>query len=127
MSHTEIKTFEDACTKLAINPEEFKITYPDSLGESFGKALVAHSKLVIIAKALNGDWLPDWKNGKFDKYLAWFDMDDPSAVGGFSYDVFVLAYSYSFVGSRLYYKSSEIAKYAGKQFIDLYREYMVIQ
>jgi len=127
MAHTEIKTFEDACTKLAINPEEFKITYPDSLEESFGKALMAHAKLVIIAKALNDGWVPDWKNGKFDKYLAWFDMDDTSAVGGFSYDDYVNDRSASYVGSRLCYKSSEIAKYAGTQFLDLYREYMVIQ
>lgn len=124
--YTDIKTFEDACAKLNILPEEFKITYPDSLTHPLGKALVAHAKLVIIAQALNDGWVPDWSNGDW-KYYPWFKFNDASAVGGFSFIGYDNAHSYSPVGSRLCYKSREIAEYAGTQFLDLYRDYMVIQ
>jgi len=121
--YTEIKTFEDACNKLGIAVPEF-ISSDDTNGD--GKAVVAFQKLTIIARALNGGWVPNWSDGNW-KYYPWFRFNDPSAVGGFSYYDYGVDYSISAVGSRLCYKSSEIAEYAGQQFTDLYREYMVIQ
>lgn len=124
----EIKTFEDACEKLGISPEEFKITYPDKLGTKFGKSMQAHAKLVIIALALNDGWEPNWGDFSEYKYFPWFDFErNSTADTGFGFSYFVWAYSNSctFVGARLCFKTSELAKYAGTQFTDLYRDYMV--
>ena len=120
----KIKTFEDACKKLGINPEEIKFTYPDQIG-NHANAIVAHLKLVIITQALNDGWIPNWENGKWDKYYPWFVMGSPSGVG-FSYFDYAFCYTYSTVGSRLCFKSAELAEYAGKQFEELYKEYFVL-
>lgn len=123
--YTEIKTFEDACKKLNINPEEIKISYPDAISKH-ANALVAHAKLVIIAEVLNEGWTPDWSNSNQLKYYPWFDMSSPSG-GGFSFDVCDLWTARSGVGSRLCFETREKAKYAGKQFEDLYKTYFVIE
>ncbi|WP_298307218.1 hypothetical protein [Flavobacterium sp.] len=118
----KIKTFEEACALLGISTD-----LPDfsAMPEKEQKALIAHYKLVIIAKALNGDWIPDWKNDKWDKYYPWFNMGSPSGVG-FSFFGYGCWYAHSIVGSRLCFKSAELAKYAGTQFEELYKDYFVL-
>ena len=120
--YTEIKTFEDACK--AINVEPTIIPDFSLFPESDQQAMIAHAKLVIIAKAINGDWVPDWTNGEWDKYYPWFKMGSPSG-GGFSYDDCDNWHTTSIVGSRLCFESSEKAEYAGNQFEDLYKAYFV--
>jgi hypothetical protein len=116
----KIKTFQQACKKLGI-----KSALPDvsALPKDQQKAIIAHYKLVIIAKALNDGWKPNWKDSSQWKYYPWFDMQSGS---GLSYYDDVYAYSISPVGSRLAYKSSDLARYAGKQFIKLYKDYFLI-
>ena len=120
----KIKSFEEACKKLGINPEEVKITLPKEM-EVHTKALEAHAKLVVITEAINEGWKPDWENGKWDKYYPWFKMGSASGVG-FSYVGSDNWNSDSLVGSRLCFKSAKLAEYAGNQFEDLYREYFVL-
>lgn len=119
----KVKTFEDACRMLGIQP-----TTPDFsfLEEKEQKAHEAHFKLVIITKALNEGWKPDWSNGKFDKWFAWFYFDNSSSAGRFSFGLSDHLLSYSLCGSRLCFKSSELARYAGTQFEALFRAYYVI-
>ncbi|WP_271730210.1 hypothetical protein, partial [Aquimarina algiphila] len=74
-------------------------------------------------KSLNEGWLPDWDNGEYDKYYPWFKMSS----SGFRYDGYGLRVSGSAVGSRLCFKSSELARYAGEQFTDVYRKFMIIE
>ncbi len=121
----KIKTFEDACEKLGINPEKIKLSYPEQINHH-AKAFVAHIKLVIIIEALNDGWKPDWTNGKWDKYYAWFKMGGSSGVD-FSYFDYDSWESDSIVGSRLALKSSDLAEYAGNQFESLYKEYFVLE
>lgn len=121
----KIKTFEDACKKLGINTEEIKLAYPEQINHH-AKALVAHVKLVIIIEALNDGWKPDWTNGNWDKYYPWFVMGGSSGVGFSSHD-YDRWVSGSGVGSRLALKSRELAKYAGTQFEELYKEYFVLE
>ena len=120
--YTDIKTFEDACKAINVEPTiipDFSL-YP----ESDQQAMIAHAKLVIIAKAINGDWVPDWTNSNWDKYYPWFEMGSPSG-GGFSFDDCDYWSAGSAVGSRLCFESREKAKYAGTQFEDLYKAYFV--
>jgi hypothetical protein len=121
--YTNIKTFEDACKVLNLDAAT---VIPDFslFPEADKEAMIAHAKLIIIAKAINGDWTPDWTNGQWDKYYPWFVMGSPSG-GGFSYYDYDLWYTISYVGSRLCFESSEKAKYAGNQFQDLYKAYFV--
>ena len=122
MDFTEIKTFEDACKVVNLDPNT---VIPDfsQFPQADQEAMIAHAKLVIIAKALNGDWTPDWNDWQQYKYFPWFEMGSPSG-GGFSddYDRWCAGSS---VGSRLCFQTREMAKYAGKQFEDLYKTYFV--
>jgi hypothetical protein len=52
-------------------------------------------------------------------------MDSKAGSGvGLSYGDCVFGYSRARVGSRLCFKSEELAKYAATQFINEYRDYM---
>ena len=118
-----IKTFDDVIRELGDDPEEFKnaISIMEEPDE------IAYVKLKLIAKALNEGWTPDWSNGEWDKWYPWFNMNDSSSAGRFSfYDAGNLR-SLSAVGSRLCFKSEELADYAGTQFLELYRELFVIE
>jgi len=118
-----IKTFEDACKKLGLDPlkviPEF-LEFP----ESDRKAMQAHAKLIIINKAIVGDWVPDWNNYDQYKYYPWFEMGSSSGAG-FSYldcDIWLTG---SNAGSRLCFETREQAKYVGTQFLELYKDYFV--
>lgn len=126
--YTDVKTFEDACRVEKLDPKkvlpDFK-AYP----AKDRKAIIAHAKLIIIAKALNKlankrkPYKPDWNNGQWDKYYPWFNMGGSS---GFRYIVFADLHSDSSVGSRLCFISREVGIYAGQQFEKLYKEYFVM-
>ena len=116
-----IKTFEDACAYLGLNPIE--VLPPETIYNA--KYLIACAKLAIITKALNEGWEPDWNNPNEYKYYPWFDMR--SSGGGFSFGGDVSARTWSNVGSRLCFKSRDLAKYAGEQFLDIYKDFMVIE
>jgi hypothetical protein len=122
-----IKSFEDACEKLSLDPAAL----PDfsMMPEKHRKALLAHAKLIIICEALNEGWTPDWNDQSQYKYHPFFEVDanDENPAGfGFSFTTYDGWLTYADVGSRLCFKSSELAKYAGKQFADLYKDYFLI-
>lgn len=121
----KIKTFEDACASLNLDPTS---VIPDfsSFPENDRKAMIAHAKLIIINQALNEGWKPDWSNDDEYKYYPWFDMEE-SASGGFSYSASDSWHTATYVGSRLCFQSRELAKYAGTQFKELYEDYFVIK
>lgn len=117
-----VKTFEDACRETDCYPENITVS-GIGLDEKELKALAAYQKLFVVAKALNEGWVPDWNNGNQYKYYPWFNMEN-----GFAFVVYVFSYRrrISYVGSRLCFKSRELAEYAGKQFIHLYEQVMVL-
>ncbi|MCZ8021192.1 MAG: hypothetical protein O9302_00235 [Cyclobacteriaceae bacterium] len=122
-----LKTFEDACSILGVEPSI--IPAFDFYPEQDRKAMQAHAKLVIIARAANQitnknkPWQPDWNNDEQGKYYPWFYMGGSS---GFRYRAYDLWGSYSDVGSRLCFIDYDTAKYVGEQFIDLYKEYFLM-
>ena len=113
----KIKTFEDACASLNI-----PATLPDvsMLAEKDQKPIIAAYKLFKIAEALNEGWLPDWSNYNQCKYYLWFNMD--AAGFGFAYHSWSSGSTYTGVGSRLCFKKSRLAEYAGKQFEAIYKD-----
>ena len=120
----KVKSFEDACKVLDITPSVPVVT---GIPEKYQKPLIANYQLMVIAEALNEGWTPDWSNGEWDKWYPWFDMDNSSSAGRFSFNDSATQHSYSLVGSRLCFKSEELADYAGTQFLELYRELFVIE
>lgn len=118
----KIKTFEDACNTLGINAG---LPNFSAIPENLRNSLLAHYKLCIIAEALNEGWTPDWSNREWDKWYPYFYMNSSSSSGRFSFDGSADLSTGSHVGSRLCYKTEELADYAGKQFLDLYKDYFV--
>jgi len=114
-----IKSFDDVLTELGITSAKF---YAGC--EGIDSDEIAYRQVKLIAQALNEGWFPDWSNGKWDKYRPYFNFNDPSAVGGFSYGGYDGAGSSSRVGSRLCYKSAELARYAGETFTEIYKQFM---
>lgn len=128
MNAKKIKTFEDACNELGLDPEK---VIPDfsCYPEPDQKAMIAHAKLIIITKAANKlennneEWIPDYTNIDQYKYEPWFIMDEGSS--GFRCGDYGHWGTHAFVGSRLCFKTREECEYIAEQFIDLYRDYLM--
>jgi hypothetical protein len=114
-----IKTFEDACKKLNIDPNQL----PNVPYDEFHKPIIAAYKLMIIYKAINNSWVPDWNNYDQYKYFPWFGV--LSSGFGFSCSCYYYDYARTTVGSRLCTDTSEKAIYIAKQFEAEYREYFL--
>lgn len=116
-----IKSYSDACFEIDQNP----LTIHDfaALPEKDRQATYAFHQLTIIARVLNEGWEPNWNNHSEYKYYPYFYHEEGGS--GFSYYGYCCAFSSSRVGSRLVYKDWETAEYAGKQFLDIYRDLMV--
>jgi hypothetical protein len=108
-----IKTFQDVLDAAGL------CTFPKRSDESDDE--YAYRQVKLIVKVLNEGWTPNWKDDNQTKYYPWFYMD--KAGSGFSCDVCDFARSCSSVGSRLCFKSSELAKYAAEQFAPIYKEF----
>lgn len=123
MEFTEIKSFDDACKATGTNPEAM----PDvsMLTPDMGEFITATYQLAIIAKAINGNWVPDFGNHNQRKYYPWFYCEEghkPGSGGGFSYFVRVYVNARTLVEARLSFETWEKAKHAGETFIVLYEK-----
>lgn len=147
-----IKTFEDAVN--AIGEDHPLVAQYKTINSAFKEAdnnlhLFAYTRLAIIAEALNEGWRPEYTEDEY-RYYPWFglytqeeydDMDDEDkercrcvgrsgsvayANGGLVYASadHCSAYSYTGIGSRLAFKSRELAIYCGKQFIEIWINYL---
>lgn len=147
-----IKTFEDAVN--AIGEDHPLVAQYKTINSAFKEAdnnlhLFAYTRLAIIAEALNEGWRPEYTEDEY-RYYPWFglytqeeydDMDDEdkeccrfvgrsyhsaNAYGGLVYANAYggSAYSSTYVGSRLAFKSRELAIYCGKQFIEIWINYL---
>lgn len=140
-----IKTFADAAKAVGIDdPEEWLENYSDVESD-----ILAYFKLRIITQALNEGWKPKFTVGEY----RWFPlfvlytkeeidkMDEKTksrvvyrsfsyanAYGGVSYAsaLYDSAYVHAYIGSRLAFKSEELAEYAGKQFTEIYADFCFI-
>lgn len=110
-----VKTFEDACEVLGLNP--FAVIPSGGLNKD-AAAIVALAKIAIISRALNEGWEPDWRDWDEYKYYVW-QRDNGSGLSSYGYSH---SYSLTGVGSRLCYKTADLAIYAGKQFESLYTD-----
>lgn len=116
-----IKSFEDACKRLGIDFEH--LPYLSKVPEEFHKPILAYYKLVIIFKAINNGWKPNWGNYNEYKYYPWYYV--LSSGFGFDDSYYNCTTTGTTVGSRLCTDTSEKAIYIAKQFEDLYKDYIL--
>ena len=148
-----VKTFDDACAVLGENHPlvlQYKYNFSNESGwDSGAEDLEAYLKLRIITAALNEGWEPKFTTDEY-RWYPWFrlltksDIEELSeeekcrvvgravsnadADGGlvYAYAVSVSSGSHTSVGSRLAFKSEELAYYAGTQFAEIYANFCFI-
>lgn len=150
-----IKTFEDACNELG-EENVFVQAYRTAEFNTSGNQndvsdVVAYLKLRVIAEALNEGWQPQFTKEEY-RYYPWFylyaqeeidEMDEekkkslwlfggPSDHGancGLAFANSNAPWSSSDAGisARLAVKTEELAVYFGKQFIDIWADYVALQ
>ena len=144
-----VKTFQDAVVELGNdNPlvKQYNQFYSE-FGDMMDNDIIAYLKLRIITAALNEGWEPQYKKDEY-RYYPFFTLlskkeydelkdDERQCCVGRSHNVanagggLVYAYSYggssnshSYRGVRLAFKTSELAKYAGNQFINIWADFV---
>lgn len=141
-----IKTFHDACCALG-NEHPFVVSYEKYVNTASGEEadVIAYLQLRIITAALNEGWEPQFVPGEY-RWAPYFVLytkeeiekmnaqtrarvvsrsnSNADANGGVSYAYADngSAHVYASVGSRLAFKSEELAEYAGKQFLEIYAD-----
>lgn len=115
-----VKSYEDACSELGITP----IDEAQMLATGFTKDEIAYRKLKTITQALNEGWVADWTNPTQEKWTPWFY---PNSFSGFVFYTahYYCSLAYAGDGSRLCFKDEKTATCAGKQFVDLYKEFIL--
>lgn len=138
-----VKTFEDALKELKpFHPlvKEYKALCKADVTSN----LIAYSKLCIVTAALNEGWTPKFIKVEkryspcfflyTDKEIRNMSKEEKSRVVYQSCDYASGGVSLAFTncdtttvrfGSRLAFKTSELAEYAGKQFVYLYADYLL--
>lgn len=114
-----IRTVADVLQDNGITPQQFDQSCKELTADE-----KAYRILKLLAKSLNEGWQPDWNNSQQSKFAPWFYMGGSS---GFRYSDYVYWASHSDIGSRLCFKTRELAEYAGTQFKDVYEQFMTIQ
>lgn len=116
-----VKTYEDACRELSMNPlDKNKL-----IGFGFTKHDIAYQKLVTIVKALNEGWVPDVCDYRVYRWYPWFKTNGSPSSFAFGGSHYASAYAGAGSGSRLCLKSKELSEYCGKQFIDLWKQFII--
>lgn len=119
----KIKSYEDACKVLGLNPENQPCV--DSVSEKDRNSIIAYHKLIVIVRALNEGWEADFTNHDQYKYWNWLWVDTAGFVCAATASTAALAHAA--VGSRLCFKNRKLAEYAITQFKSLYEEYLLIK
>lgn len=139
-----IKTFEDACNELGIDYNEWT---QDKKELGLEADVIAYLKLRIIAAALNEGWKPQFTTDEY-RYFPWFclytqsEIDEMNeedkhrvvfrshsyahAYGGVAcaYAIYDSSFTFTSIGSRLAFKTRELAEYAGLQFVEIWADYV---
>ncbi len=113
-----IKTVDDVLRDNNITQKELDMMFAN-IPEHFKYQYIAE----LISKSLNQGYTPDWDNLNEYKYFPWFKMSS----SGFRYCNYDDWSSGSNVSSRLCFRSPRLATYAGEQFIEVYKKFMVIE
>ena len=79
-----VKSIDDACNVLGDNDKDV-IDYRSMQALNLQDHVLGSQELIIITKALNEGWTPDWDNGQWDTWFNWF-YGGSSSSGRFSFN-----------------------------------------
>lgn len=121
-----VKTYEDACKVLGVEP----INEQNAKAQGFRSDEIARRKLETIAAALNEGWKPDWNNTDQYKYYPYFYIQENAKGKGSAglscaLTTYAASHTYAYIGSRLCFYASRLARYASNQFTDLYEQILI--
>ena len=110
-----VKSVGDACEILGSKDEEVQNLRQLETLDSPPQKLLDYQKLVVVIKALNEGWYPDFENDEY-KWFPWFEMR-----GGQALHCVGFYHSRASVPAPTLLKSRDLVKYATSRFLDLYR------
>lgn len=115
-----IKSLDDIYIYLDLNRElVIPFKNPSTKQE---RSINAMFDIQNISKVLNGNWVLDWENTNECKYYPYFKKGD---LSGWAVDA---GYCCGCYGARLgfgcYFKTSDLALFAGKTFLETYIDYL---
>lgn len=105
--------------------EEYDLSVSDFI-DSFKyliKDEIAYRQMKLICNTFNEGWEPDWTNSNEHKYFQYFYMGEKSGSSGFRFGADGRWLTLSRVGSRLCFKSHELAKHTAELFEDIYKNF----
>ncbi|MDH6354684.1 hypothetical protein M2132_001013 [Dysgonomonas sp. PH5-45] len=115
-----VKTYEDACAELG----ETQIDEVACRELGLNKNDIAYLKLAQIVRALNEGWVAKVYDEE-KRYYPWFRHNGSSAVFRFDGSYYDCSGARAGSGSPLCFKSKELSDYAGVQFLDFWKEFIV--
>lgn len=121
MNYKKIKSYEDACKALNIQP------LADEVFNAFPKAerknVKAYHQLTVITRAINEGWEPDFSNREQRKYEPYMYVDNAGLACARTY--YAPSNTSTDVGSRLCFSDYERATFAVNTFKELYTAYFL--
>lgn len=118
-----IKTLQDACDELGDEHPfvtQYRLTAGAFKGDPMTDDLIAYLKLRIITAALNEGWESTFEKDE-SRWYPWFTNGYDGLACTYAGNAG--SFSVSGGGVRLAFKSEELAEYAGKQFLDIYKDF----
>lgn len=116
-----VKTYLDACHELGREPLDEKKLLELGLTEHD----IAYQKLTLIIEALNEGWKADVCDANVRRWYPWFEPNGSPSSFAFRASAYVRASANAGSGSRLCYKTRELAEYSAKQFIDIWKDIQI--
>lgn len=114
------RLFDQACAELKIINMLPDVSF---LPDRNQKAILAFYKLSVIIQCVNEDWVPNWQDWNEPKCYPWFEVN--SAGLGFSFTSYAASYSSAYFGSRLCFKTPELAREWGQKLLPLYEDMLL--
>jgi hypothetical protein len=128
----KIKNMKNDFTQITSLEEALK-RVDEATRNDFNKSLegyntpdeIAYKQKKLIAKAIRGDWEPDWVDYNQKKWFPIFYMVSSGSGFDFSNSVCHFGYSFTSVGSRLCFPNEEMSDHFGKQFIEIHKKHLL--
>jgi hypothetical protein len=126
--HPKFKTYQD-CEKAVGLSTGLRPTV-SHLPAKYQKSITGQFQAIIICEAFNEGWEPDFNNPNQDKYAVCprIEANEQHPSGfGFLSSVYAYWLTSSPCGSRLLFKSSELAMLALEQFPEIFKDYILFK
>lgn len=112
-----IKSLEDVYSVMSVDFEGRLRVYNQipNIGH-----VIAFDQACLIVQAYNEGWVPNWDDTNEDKWYGYWDH----RVSGSGFRLNCLTRSYSYVGSRLVFRTEELARDAYEKFSHIFKLFM---